>query len=168
MSQLIDFYRGQGTDSEGRKIAEVWAYSDEQLEDVHDYIQWLFPLRTPSSFNPNAPMLSDAEVAEFRSDPALRANLRRSFEVYLTFLGLGYSEGAISKATDFDGREVFQHPDHNWLRITRVITSTRLLGLEQESRAFFEFLKGVWESGRSGVTADAYRHWHHAALGRAR
>jgi hypothetical protein len=75
MSRLTDFYRGTGTDAEGRTLAQLWAYSDEQLEDVHDFIQWLFPTPTPSRFNPHAPVLADADIAAFRSDPDLRANL---------------------------------------------------------------------------------------------
>ena len=52
MSQLTDFYRGTGTDVEGRTLAEIWAYSDAELEGVHDFIQWLFPLREPAGSTP--------------------------------------------------------------------------------------------------------------------
>lgn len=166
MSQLIEFYRGAGTDSEGRSLAEIWGYSDEQLEGVHDFIQWLFPLRTPSRFNSDAPLLTDADVAAFRADPELRRNLLRSFEVFLTFLGLCYEGGQVVEADDFGRRGVFDYPDHNWLRITRVLISTRLLGLEEPSRAFFEFLKALRQRGGSGITTETFGYWERAALGR--
>jgi hypothetical protein len=164
MSQLIDFYRGTGRDAEGRTLADIWAFSDDELESVHDFIQWLFPLREPSRFNPDAPLLTDADLDEFRSSPALRENLLRSFEVFLAFVGLSYKVGSVTKAPDFDSKsEVWRYPNHNWLRITRVLASTRMLGLKAMSRAFFAFLKGLRDGGRSGITADTFRFWEQAA-----
>ena len=72
---IVAFHRGEQRDSEGRTIAEVWSWDDDELEYVHDYIQWLFPLRAPSRFNPDAPVLDDEQIAAFQSDPALRAEL---------------------------------------------------------------------------------------------
>ncbi len=166
MSQLTDFYRGTGTDSEGRMLADLWAFTDRELEAYHDFIQWMFPLREPSRFNPDAPLLTAPDVAEFRSDPGLRENLLRSFEVFLAFLGLRLRGGQVTQAPDFERKnEVFRYPNHNWLRITRVLTSTRLLGLEEQSRAFFDFLKAYRDSGQSGITAESFGYWERAALG---
>jgi len=166
MSQLTAFYRGTGTDVEGRTLAGIWAYSDAELEGVHDFIQWLFPLRERSGFNPDAPLLTDADVAEFRADPTLRANLLRSFEVFLAFLGLRFEGGKVAEAPDFAGKQqVWRYPNHNWLRITRVLSSTRLLGHEDASRAFFDFLRAYRDGGRSGITADSFRYWDEAANG---
>jgi hypothetical protein len=166
MSQVTEFYKGTGTDHVGRTLADIWAYSDAELESIHDFIQWLFPLREPSQFNRDGPLLTDNDISEFRADPVLRENLLRSFDVFLTFLGLRYEDGRVMKAADFVGKdEVWRYPNHNWLRMTRVLTSTRLLGLEDRSRAFFEFLKDLRDSGRSGITDDSYRFWERAAKG---
>ena len=32
---------------QNRTIADIWCYSHNELEGVHDYIQWLFPLAEP-------------------------------------------------------------------------------------------------------------------------
>jgi len=80
MSRLVAFYRGQGTDTEGRTLAEVWQWSDRRLEDVHDFIQWLFPLTEAGRFNPNAPLVTQEDIATFAGDEQLRTNLLRSFE----------------------------------------------------------------------------------------
>ena len=166
MSRLTEFYRGTGLDSEGRSLAEIQAYSDSGLESVHDFVQWLFPLREPSRFNPDAPLLTNADVDEFQADPVLLANLLRSFEVFLAFLGLRREAGRVVEALDFSSKsEVWRYPNHNWLRITRVLTSTRLLGLGEESRAFFDFLKELRDAGRSGITSDTFGYWEHAAAG---
>lgn len=165
MSRLTDFYRGQATDSEGRTLAELWAYSDHQLESIHDFIQWMFPLPTPSQFNPDAPLVTPSDIAEFQADPALRANLLRSLDVFLAFLGLRREDDRVVVGPDLDRRGIFRHSNHNWLRITRVLTSTRLLGLEAESRAFFACLKDLRDSGRAAVTADTFAYWEDGAGG---
>ena len=168
MSKLTEFYRGTGTDSEGRSLADVWAFSDNELEAIHDFIQWLFPLVESSRFNPDAPLLTVADIDEFRADSRLRAHLGRSLDVFLGFLGLREEEGRVTKAPDFESKaDVWRFANHNWLRITRVLTSTRLLGLEDRSRAFFAFLKELKEEGRSGITNDTFRYWERAATGSA-
>ena len=164
MSQITAFYREESTDARGRTLRGIWAFSDEDMEDVHDFIQWLFPLRERSQYNPNAPLLTDADIAEFQADPKLRANLLRSFERFLAFLGLEYVDESVGPGADFDSKKlVWLEPNHNWLRITRVLASTRLLGLSEASEAFFAFLKGVMASGRSGITAETFAYWSDAA-----
>jgi hypothetical protein len=166
MSRLTEFYRGTGVDAEGRTLEQIWAYSDEEMEAIHDFIQWLFPLKEPSRFNPDAPLLTDADVAEFQSDPRLKENLRHSFELFLAFLGLRCEDGRIVKAPDFDKKAgVWRHPNHNWLRITRVLSSVRMLGLDEPCRAFFEFLSALRHQGRSGITSSTFQYWDHAANG---
>ena len=166
MSRLTAFYQGTGTDAVGRSLADIWAYSDAELESIHDFIQWLFPLRDRSLYNPHAPRLSAEEIATFRADLRMQENLRRSFTVFLAFLGLKYEEGAVVKGPDFEVKAgVWQFPNHNWLRITRVLTSTRLLGLEDESRALFAFLKELRASAGSAIPDDTFAYWERAEHG---
>ena len=158
MSSLIAFYRGSAPDSEGRTLADLWAYSDAEMEAVHDFIQWMFPLREPSRFNPDAPLLTDADVAAFRADPALREALLRSFVRFVNFLGLSYEDGGVGQGAGFGAKVgVWWTPNHNWLRITRVLASTRMLGLEAESRAFFEFLQAI--RFRAEIDATTFAYW---------
>ncbi|MBI3861717.1 MAG: type II methylase, partial [Planctomycetia bacterium] len=142
MSQLIDFYRGQGRDSENRRIGDIWEWTDADLEDVHDYIQWLFPLPEPSRFNPHAPLLTKDDIAAFRSDELRRAAMRKSFDRILTFLGLTLAAGEVAESTNFSQRspEVWDFPNHNWLRVTRILRSLTLAGLEPEAQALFAWL----------------------------
>merc|ERR1719401_2051229 len=88
------FYRGDGQDTRGRKIEEIWGWPDSHLERSHDYIQWLFPTDQESMFNPGAPNFPKPLQETFRRDPKIVANLRRSFDVYLAFLGFQYVEEA--------------------------------------------------------------------------
>lgn len=41
---IVDFYSGKATDTSGRTLREIHAWNYHDLENVHDYIQWLFPL----------------------------------------------------------------------------------------------------------------------------
>src|SRR5262245_17647755 len=36
MSRLVEFYRGEASDTEGRRLEEIWAWDDDSLEAVHD------------------------------------------------------------------------------------------------------------------------------------
>lgn len=85
---IVAFYSGEKPDSRGRYIEEVWSFSDHQLENVHDYIQWLFPLPTRSAFNPTAPLLTQRTISAFRESELLSSRLRQSIEVMLKFYGL--------------------------------------------------------------------------------
>ena len=66
MSRVVDFYLGTRPDTEGRFLKDLWSWSDRDLEEVHDFIQWLFPLPEPSQFNPDAPLLTAEDIAAFK------------------------------------------------------------------------------------------------------
>ncbi|MHB1425359.1 MAG: opioid growth factor receptor-related protein [Gemmataceae bacterium] len=168
MSQLIDFYRGQSTDSEGRLLPDIWSWNDARWEEVHDFIQWLFPLVEPSRFNADAPLLTPKDIAAFPSEELLRANLRKSFERVLTFLGLSLAEdGAVVEGPNFSARvgEVWSFPNHNWLRITRILRSLRLLGLRTEAEALYRRLEIFFHSKRFPIPSDTFRYWTEAVKG---
>jgi Opioid growth factor receptor (OGFr) conserved region len=165
MSRLTEFYRAKEPDNRGRMISDLWAFSDDRMESVHDFIQWMFPLREPSQFNRHAPLVTVADIAEFRADPAMLEALRRSFERFLAFLGLNIQGGKVVEGSDFALKaDVWRFPNHNWLRITRVLASTRMLGLEPESRAFFNFLREERDRS-SAIDPDTFGYWERAAVG---
>lgn len=164
-SPILRFYSGEGTDDRGRSLADLQALDHARMEYYHDFIQWLFPLRQPSAYNPGAPLLTEADIAAFRTRPELRENLGRSFLAFLAFLGLEYREGDVREAEGrTERRKLFTIPNHNWLRITRVLLCLKTLGLDEECRAFFAYLEGVYQR-RAGVTAETFAYWQDAARG---
>ncbi|MDR3634288.1 MAG: opioid growth factor receptor-related protein [Isosphaeraceae bacterium] len=164
MSRLLDFYRGTATDDAGRTLSDVWGFSDDEMEEHHDFIQWLFPLCEPSRFNPHAPLLSEADIAAFRAEASLRDHVLRSFDRFLGFLGLEAKEGAVRPGPRFARkRDLWLYPNHNWLRITRVLHSLRLLGLEAECTAFFCGLNELRERGQARISDDTWSYWQDAA-----
>jgi len=163
MSQLVAFYRGEANDSEGRSLADFWTFSDGQMESRHDFIQWMFPLEEPSQFNPDAPILTRADREAFQDDPALRANLLKSFDRFLGFLGLAREEDRVVPTSDFEEKRWrLNEPNHNWLRITRVLASLRLLGLANESKGFHQGLESLIAQGKARITADTRAYWKNA------
>ena len=164
--RLINFYLGKSSDDAGRTIEDIWRFSFSDLEEVHDYIQWLFPLKTRSAFNPDAPTLRSDTITAFHDDPSLRDRVRRSLEVMLTFYGLELDRSdpthpVIRKNTTFPTRSVswLQPYDHNHLRLTRILTSLRLLGLPDLSSALCRCLQEIVRENPDRVTAETVAFW---------
>ena len=166
VSQLIDFYSGHGTDHRGRTLDEILSWDDERLESVHDYIQWLFPLAEPSRFNPHAPLLTGEDRAEFQRRTDLQANVLRALARKLAFYGFSVDEpagGPVSVAPIAAVRRRWLSPgDHNYLRITRILTSLRLLGFEEYARAFFAALEALYNEQPETIGETTFGYWRHA------
>lgn len=167
MSGLLSFYRGQGTDTAGRSLAQIWSWSDDDYESVHDFIQWLFPLPERSQFNSDAPLLTDEDIVAFKSDPGLAANLTKSFARILGFLGLCQAEnGRIIEGDNFADRipDVWGRRNHNWLRISRILRSLTLLGMESQARALHERLNEYFRNQKFPISADTFQYWNEAVM----
>ena len=165
---LASFQDGSATDHRGRTAAAILDWDDERLEQVHDYIQWLFPLAEPSPVNPHAPTVTAATREAFAARPELRNRLRAAFFRMLAFYGLQWQDGEVRKGPGFaDAAWNWLSPgNHNHLRITRILKSLTLLGLEEEARAFQRCLAGIdaeeQASGRRRITRATARFWREA------
>ena len=163
----VAFYAGQRPDHRGRLLSEIQSWDFDQLEDVHDFIQWLFPLPEPSPVNPAAPTLDRATIEEFRRRPDLQAALLASFRTMLAFYGFELGSETppqIRRAPNFAERSAnwLSPNNHNHLRITRILRALRLLGLEAHAQAFFEALDAVYKEMPSRITATTYDFWQRA------
>src|SRR5689334_17044420 len=98
--RILEFYSG-GLDDHGRTLLEIQAWSNEQLEECHDQIQWLFPVPEPSQLNPTAPLLTPEVIATFSRDDAMKARLRLSFERIVKFFGFTLNTN-LPRSTEFD------------------------------------------------------------------
>jgi hypothetical protein len=145
----------------------ILAWDDERLELTHDYIQWLFPLAEPSRFNPHAPLLTEADRAEFQSRIDLQANVLRALRRMVAFYGFVIDEpssGAVSITPVSDVSRHWLSPDeHNYLRISRIITSLRLLGLNEYARALFAALERVYAEHGGEIGETTFGYWQRAA-----
>jgi hypothetical protein len=166
MSSIVDFYRGTHPDFLGRNLADIWQWDNDQLEDVHSYIQILFPNRDPSPVNPAAPILDQATEAAFARDEELRRNLATSLDVMLRFYGLEYDATAeqVRRRPDFAARAQnwLSRGNHNYLRITRILKCLMALGLPERARAFFRCLEDVHAGHGCVIGVDTFAYWHGA------
>jgi hypothetical protein len=166
-SQLIRFYRGLAKDPAGRLIGQVWQMTAEELEDNHDFIQWLFPLPQRSKYNPKAPVLSQKDIDTFIQDKVLRERVRKSYWLMLRFLGFtqhpidGHSE--VVPFVDFHERASnwLRPGNHNYLRISRMLNFLMLIQLQQEARAFFQALEKLNTSHHKKI-GSAFSYWRAA------
>lgn len=163
MSHLIAFYRGQEPDSRGRSIDEMWSWDHRRLEMIHDYIQWLFPLPEPSRFNPDAPLLSDQDIAVIRGDPALQDRVRRSLDLMLGFFGLVREGRDITRGADLAKAHWLQPLNHNHLRLTRILLFLGHAGLRAEAGGLLACLEDIAaHEGRDAITQRTLAFWRAA------
>jgi hypothetical protein len=168
MTPLRAFYLGSHADHRGRTLAQILRQDDDWLEAVHDYIQWLFPLDEHSRAVPGSPTLSRADIEAFRTDPLLRQHMLAAWRRMLGFYGLRVGDdGAVAQAPNWAERKPnwFTQPTHNSLRITRILKSLVLVGLESEAARFQACLLGLCASEPDcGIPAASQAFWRQAVV----
>jgi hypothetical protein len=166
--RLRRFFAG-GTDDEGRTLDEIAGWDDARLEMVHDYIQWLFPLPERSGANPSAPVLDAESIAAIRGYAEMQGRLRAGFERMLAFYGFALEEDALVEGPRFaaSSRNWLHAGNHNHLRLTRMLRSLRVLGLEREAMLLWDALRALYEresaAGRRTIAAETFAFWKRAA-----
>ncbi|KAL8819503.1 MAG: hypothetical protein Q9223_002067 [Gallowayella weberi] len=167
-------------DYRGRTLASILTWPDSRLESSHDYIQNLFPLPERSPINPSAPVIDERTFTTFRSSPEFQNQLRSALRRMLSFYGFemvatannsddNRSNGAngfhVQPAKNFPSasRNWLTRFDHNHLRITRIIRSCRVLGLEMEALAFHAALGRVAEQKNGVLSPKTLMFWRRAA-----
>jgi hypothetical protein len=145
----------------------VLSWSDEELEGVHDYIQWLFPLPEKSMALPWAPVLDKPTMTAFHNEAKLQEALRVSLHRMLAFFGFVADGDAIVPGPDFAAHASnwLTPANHNHLRLTRMVRSLRVLGLEAEAQALWKALQEVYatDAGRNSISDRTYKFWTRAA-----
>lgn len=171
---IVAFYSGKGADHKGRRLDTILAFSDEELEGIHDYVQWLFPLEEPSSANPSAPLVGTATKMAFGSRRRLRTNLCRACTRMLAFYGLRCDgkEGvctSVARGSNFaERRGHWLVPgSHNHLRLTRMLKSLHLLGLEDCSAHFYSCLEVLAGAFPGRISDTTMTYWRESQMGEA-
>jgi hypothetical protein len=169
---------GEGKDAAGRTLDSVIAQDDPWLERTHDYIQWLFPLLTPSSSVPDAQQLKVEEIAYWRGDDRVRENCARAFDRMMQFYGMQYTcdsqaDDEVEDCASVDAgpycssrSRIWLTPrNHNYQRLTRILISLQLRGQNVRAIAVYEFLEHLYRIRGGFIGQSTWEHWRKAATG---
>jgi len=159
-SNVLQFLLGKGTDNRGRDLSKLWKKGNFFLETSHDYIQWMFPLNEASKHNSKAPVLTAEEITFIRSNESIQENMLRSLDVMLRFYGLERGGKKIQRGENFEKcrRWWLTKNNHNYLRITRILKSLKLCGLDDYAWAFFEVLGDIYME-YPVISDKAFSYW---------
>lgn len=119
-----------------------------------------------SNFNSTAPLFTQHAQQQFQTNGALQLNLIRSLHRMLTFYGLqltydpvDLTTTVVRPASNFAQRAaVWLTPsNHNFLRLTRILSSLRLAGLQTYAEALMQALAQI-----NGVDSATLQYWYSA------
>ncbi len=119
---IDDFLKGNEPDIHKRYLKDIWMMSDDQIENKHNFIQWIFPLNVKSNAVPSSPILTKKEIISIKKSETAQKNIKKSAEWFLKFLSS-------------NSYWICQN-NHNHYRITRVIKSLRLIHSNEEAEKF--------------------------------
>ena len=132
----------------GRNLQDIWDFSDDEIEQTHDFVQLVFPTNKPSMAVSHGFYLdSETLIEQIKNNPEAKKNIVKSAYWFLSFL---------SRNTYWN-----QKYDHNQLRITRIIESLRLLVSNEEADKFYRsVLKLIEEDNK--VNLNTLVFWKNA------
>ena len=137
-------------DYKNRFLNDIWNFTDEDIEHTHDFIQLLFPLNEKSESVFHSYYLNTkSSIINIKSNDLAKSNIVTSSKWFLSFL---------ERNTHWRRRH-----DHNYLRITRIIKSLRLLVSDEEANKFYEsFIELIDESLRLKINLTTLSYWENA------
>ncbi len=168
MGSLKDFYLNKEPNPNGLYLKDLWHFSDWEFENTHDFIQWMFPLELKSNHSKTAPVVSKKDLEEMLNDPDVRKNLLKSLNVAEDFWGFTVEHQSITgeKPVGFKRYDSLNWPalsHHNYIRISRVIHSLKIFGLDKEAQELYEFLENEFYAiYRLQVGQETLESWKNA------
>lgn len=163
IQDLKDFYIFDKPNPNGVTLQGIWLLTDEEYENNHNFIQWMFPITDLSLHNLYAPRLNKEIIEELKSDDDIIMNIQMSYIVYLNYLGIAYDEEQKRYVIgiDFDNRKKLwlTKNNHNFKRITRCLKCLRLFSLDNFAQAFIDVLKDIDKSNPGIITKKEWKYW---------
>ena len=142
------FLSHQGVDHKGRTLNDIWGFSDDEIEGIHDFIQLVFPTNKKSESVFHGLYLDSEKLIEtLRINQQVRQSLIKSSLWFLGFL---------QRNNHWKRRY-----DHNQLRITRAIESLRLLVSNEEADSFRESVLSLLEPAYR-ISERTLKRWKNA------
>jgi hypothetical protein len=166
MSRLIDFYDGKIPSDDGDTIDQIIEWDRDRWEASHLSIQWVFPTKKPSQFNPEAPTLDDATIEEFMSDADRMIKFHFAFQSWLKAYGINFESVGPGQPPKLEWQETenakewLEEFNHNHLRVTRILECLRFFGFGLYAITLFHHL-----TDHAKITPNTYKFWREATYG---
>ena len=143
---VLDFLSGEQPDIYNRYLEDIWKMSDGDIESVHNFIQWTFPLNERSGAVPNSPILTQQAIIDIKKSEIAKQNIKKSADWFLDFLTR-------------NSYWICQS-NHNHLRITRVIKSLRLIHSDEEAESFKKNIMNLIQSNENKINPISLEFWN--------
>ena len=133
-------------------IHKKWDGKFGLLEQHHGYIQWLFPVFEAAGMNFESEPLTKEGAKAIRENEAASRRVLKSYQLMLHFYGFTLADeltGAVERDPAVFEAQInnFNMSMHNFLRISRIITSLGELGFHRYKRPLLERLKAEVDGG---------------------
>jgi DNA topoisomerase-1 len=140
---VISFYKN-GQEINGYSLNNILNFTNKELEEKEDYIQYLFPLYRTSL--PNAFSLDAETVKLFKNDDTIRYHVFKAYKRILDFYGYDiiYSKGdglMIKRNRELTSGEGLLS-ERNYIRISRILRFLMLINMKILG---YMFLLGICE-----------------------
>ena len=142
---MLNFLKGNERDVYKRYLKDIWIMSDEQIENTHNFIQWVFPLNERSNAVPKSPILTNEEIISIKKSETAQKNIKKSAEWFLEFLSR-------------NSYWICQN-NHNHLRITRAIKSLRLIHSNEEAEKFKNSIMNLIQGNEKKINPTTLKYW---------
>ena len=142
---IDDFLKGNKPDIHKRYLKDIWMMSDDQIENKHNFIQWIFPLNVKSNAVPSSPILTKKEIICIKKSEIVQKNIKKSAEWFLKFLSS-------------NSYWICQN-NHNHYRITRVIKSLRLIHSNEEAEKFKNSIMNLIQGNEKKISPTNIQYW---------
>lgn len=120
IQDLLAFYLHEKPDHAGRYVKDYLSFTDDYMEQSHDFIQWMFPVIGKSAFNLYAPNLTPETCEEFHRLILTNEIAKNTFSdfvcKFLNFLGIDFVKLIQTKEHVW-----YTCKNHNQLRISRFL-----------------------------------------------
>tara|TARA_Y100000746_G_C15322435_1_gene374281 strand:- start:10 stop:459 length:450 start_codon:yes stop_codon:yes gene_type:complete len=145
-----NFLTNAEPDFKNRFLNDIWNFSDEDIEHTHNFIQLLFPLNEKSESVFHGYYLNtESTIINIKSNDLAKSNIVKSSKWFLGFL---------ERNAHWRRRQ-----DHNYLRVTRIIKSLRLLVSDEEADSFYKlFMELLDDKHKKKINPLTLSYWENA------
>ena len=141
---LEQFLNGTGEDNYGRTYFQLLNQTDKELEHNHKYIQYLFPISKKSIHAMYAKTVTKGEISQWHLEK-IRENMHNAYERMMRF---------------YETNDYWITPyNHNYKRLSRMLESLRLFGLDEEANELFSYLSELYSICPTIIGERTYSYW---------